>query len=508
MAVSTAALLAPPLPITDGGGADLGARDAGPGPGLGLGLGPGRGLDGGSPADLGTAPDGGQVKAAAPAPTATPPAAHAAPVKTTESREFVIRALLGLLVLLVLAFLGGHPKVQSWERALGVSQVITAGFPFVLLGLLAGSSRVGVLNDKVLDFIDPLLRFGLGWIGLTIGFRIDGRLLFRSQKVTRLLTARVSLSFLCIVASSAVVLLEASGFTRQSLFGLTFLRDAVILGSAGALTSLFTPQLLSASGCDNESIRTVGRLVRLQELVGVIGLLFVAAYFRPSGGHVLWVLPGSAWLLLTLGLGTAVGLLMYAVLQRDPTNVGEAMVLLLGSVAFSGGMAASLRLSPVVVCFVAGTLLANFPGEYKQRVRDTLRRLERPIYLLFLLVVGAQWQVSDRRGWLLMGVFVLARLLGNWLGTRVALRAMHVPLALPAQRALSISPMGALSIAIVVNAQLLYPESISSALVTAIVGGAIATEIIVQLLTRLTGSNGAPSPPPEPTAPKTVGGEP
>ena len=66
----------------------------------------------------------------------------------------------------------------------------------------------------------------------------------------------------------------------------------------------------------------------------------------------------------------------------------------------------------------------------------------------------------------------------------MALKAAHVPLAVAAQRALSISPMGALSIAIVVNAKILYPSANSSALVTAIVGGAIATELIVQLLTR------------------------
>ena len=233
-------------------------------------------------------------------------------------RALVIRTLLGLLALLGLTYLGGHPIVRLWERRLGISQVITAGFPFVLLGLAAGSSKIGVLSEKVLEMIDPVLSMSLGWIGLIIGFRFEASVLASSQKIARLLTTRVLLSSLCIVTSTAVVLLGVSGFTLQAVLSLEFLRDALILGSAGALMSLITPQLLAARGCDDESIRTIGKLVRLQELMGIIGLLFIAAYFRPESGTITWVLPGTAWLLLTLGLGTGVGIVMYAVLAaRD-----------------------------------------------------------------------------------------------------------------------------------------------------------------------------------------------
>jgi hypothetical protein len=78
-------------------------------------------------------------RAAAPdAPVAMPDKPVApVPVAHTASATEVVKAILGLLVILVLAYLAGHPRVQEIEEMLGISQVVTAGFPFVLLGLIA-----------------------------------------------------------------------------------------------------------------------------------------------------------------------------------------------------------------------------------------------------------------------------------------------------------------------------------------------------------------------------------
>lgn len=53
---------------------------------------------------------------------------------TTENTLFAIKIIAGLVVLVVLAYLGGHRKVVKFQERLGVCGVITAGFPFVALG--------------------------------------------------------------------------------------------------------------------------------------------------------------------------------------------------------------------------------------------------------------------------------------------------------------------------------------------------------------------------------------
>ena len=147
-------------------------------------------------------------------------------------------------------------------------------------------------------------------------------------------------------------------------------------------------------------------------------------------------------------------------------------------------MASFLRISPLVVCFIVGLILVNLPGTSKDQIREVLEHMERPIYLLFLLVAGSLWDVTTWQGWALMFLFVPARLFGKWLAVRACRNKVPNGLSLEEQHSLIFSPMGALSIAIVVNAQDLYFGSAISWMVTAVIGGAIVTEMIVQIATR------------------------
>lgn len=402
------------------------------------------------------------------------------PIRREDRSAVVIGTLLGLLALIALAYLGGHPRVQELERRLGVSQVITAGFPFVLLGLVARHPRVGLLSDALLSDLSPLLRIGLGCIGFTAGFRFSAQ--FRAgaaPEAIRLTTWVTAVPFTLVASVSGAALLTMSGeLGGAALRDPVFIRDALILGTAGAMTAKTSGELFGA----DDVARLLGRVLRLEELAGIIGLAVVASYFRPQVG-VSWQLPGTAWLLLTIGLGATLGLIAYLVFKR-PQQGPEFVVLTLGSIGFGAGMAGYLRLSPVVVAFIAGTCVALLPSQHKDRIRTALRRLERPIYLLSLIVIGALWQVDDWRGWALVPVFTGARFLGKWLGALGGERYSGATLSAEERRALAVSPMGALAIAIVVNAQLLYPGGSISPIVAAVIGGAILTEITVQLASR------------------------
>lgn len=409
--------------------------------------------------------------------------AELAPVPPGERRGVIIKTILGLVALLALSYLGGHPRVREWEGALGISQIITAGFPFVALGLAARAPSVGILSDEVLAHLAPLLRFGLGWIGFALGFRFNVRLLdFLPRGAASVVVLGTALPFAAIGIASGLVLGGAGLVTGAPFASPAFLRDALILGTAGAMTAETAVRSLARSAAATAGSLT--RIVRLEELAGVLGLALVVAYFRPeAAGALPWPLPGTAWLFLSLGMGATMGFVIYAVL-RLPATGAESILLLLGSVLFAAGMGSSLRLSPVVVCFVAGVLLANFPGAYKRQVREVLARIERPVYFLFLVIVGALWQPGEARGWLLVPVFVGARFLGKWLGAHLSWREGHLALAAEERRALVFAPMGALPVAIVVNAQLLYPGGSIPSIVTAVIGGAVLTELLVQIATR------------------------
>src|SRR5690606_16234037 len=126
------------------------------------------------------------------------------------------RALLGLLGLLVLAYVANHPRVRRLEDWLGLRSAITAGFPFVALGLLARHPAVGVLTDDVLVALTPLIDFGLGWIGFLVGYHLDLRAVDRLPRGTALVIALDTAIPLVAIGIFSGVALIVLGFTWRS----------------------------------------------------------------------------------------------------------------------------------------------------------------------------------------------------------------------------------------------------------------------------------------------------
>jgi hypothetical protein len=411
-----------------------------------------------------------------PSPSLNAPTDHLKPADPPISTGDAIKAILGLVVLLTLAYLGGHPLVVRLEQRLRITQVMTAGFPFVIFGLIAHIDGVDILSDRILDQVSPILPLGLGWIGFTVGFRFDIR------RLENLPAGMGTALILTTLLPFAAIVLAASllfGLTR-GLSDASFLRDALLLATAGAMTARTVPGLLSSRGAAPHVVDRVSRIIQLEEVVAFVGLILVAAFFRTDELQAGWHLPSVGWVFVTLGIGTTLGGLVYTLLRiiSGPT---ETLVVMLGSIAFAAGMASSLRLSPIVVCFLAGALVTNLAGPWKAQVDSALARLERPIYLVFLVIAGTLWRVDEWESWVLMLLFVTSRLLVRFVGVRLFTGQHPDALSPVEQRNLAASPMGALSVAIVVNALELYSGETLPWIVNAIIGGAILTEVVVQV---------------------------
>ncbi len=407
-----------------------------------------------------------------PSTTTQPRPPPPAPISTGDA----IKAILGLVLLLTLAYLGGHPLVVRLEQRLRISQVMTAGFPFVIFGLIAHMDGVDILSDRILAQVSPILPLGLGWIGFTIGFRFDLR---RLENLPEGMGTALVLTTLLPFAAIAVAASLLFGLTR-GLSDTNFLRDALLLATAGAMTARTVPGLLSSRGAEPAIVDRVSRIIQLEEVVAFIGLILLAAFFRTDELHAGWHLPSVGWVFVTLGIGTTLGGLVFALL-RTISGTTETIVVMLGSIAFAAGMASYLKLSPIVVCFLAGALVTNLAGPWKSQVGTALARLERPIYLIFLVIAGTIWRVDAWESWALMFLFVASRLLVRFLGVRLFAGSYPDALSPVEQRNLAASPMGALSVAIVVNAHQLYSGDTLPWIVNAIIGGAILTEVAVQL---------------------------
>lgn len=409
---------------------------------------------------------------------------------TFESTVIAIKVVAGLLALLALAYLGGNKRVVRFQERLGLGGAITAGFAFVGLGLFARQPWVGILTDDVLARLQPVLAFGLGWLGFSIGAQVDIRVLDRTPKGTAyLIFVETMLPFLVVALACGATML---GFGRSWNDPYVW-RDVILLGAAAAMSS---PQRFR--GFANRAWRK-GRPVehllgQLDELAGVIVLLFITAIFREVPGET-WHLPSTAWLFMSLGIGLSVGTLIFAMV-RVPVSNAEFLAVVLGGIAFASGIATYLRLSPTVVCFLAGILVTNFPNEQRGDVFKILNHLERPVRLLFLIIAGALWSVGDWRGWVLVPILVAARIAGKWLGitaTRVAV-AGAMPATFTQNRQLVV-PLSSLSMALVIGVDALQEGRSLPWVLTAVIGGALVTELLVQRTAPTLPSGGPDDPP-------------
>lgn len=399
---------------------------------------------------------------------------HDSTEDTKDNTLFAIKVIAGLIILMVLAYLGGHRSVVRFQERLGIGGVITAGFPYVALGALAAHPDIAILNDDVLGRLRPVLHFGLGWLGFIIGAQLDIRVLDRVPKGTAYLILVEALGPFAITATGCGIVMIAFGMDIQDP---STWRDIILLGTAAAMTA---PRKFRgfANRTWHEGRGVDVLLGQLDEIVGVIGLTFITAYFREDATGT-WQLPDTAWIFVSLGLGVAIGVLIFAMI-RVPTSNAEFLAVVLGGIAFASGLAGYLRLSPIAICFIAGVLVTNFPNDQRDSVFKILHHLERPVHLMFLMIAGAMWNLTDWRGWVLVPLFVAGRVLGKWSGVVAAKTAVgqYLPSNFADQRNW-VTPLSGLSIALVVSVQSLYRDEGFSWIVTAVIGGSILSEFLV-----------------------------
>ncbi len=440
----------------------------------------------------------------------------------------LVRIVLGLIVLFALAILAGTSFVRRLERRAGVAMFIATGMPFLALGVIARLPSVGILSDALVRDLRPLLEFGLGWIGFRVGMEFDVREFDRLPSgSTRLLTSESATTF--VLAGGACILVF--GLSASHLSGGGFVRDGLILGACAAVSAPSGARLLEAVGAiDRRASRLIRKVALLGGIAPIVVIGLVHALFRPVQA-ARWLLPPLGWVFIEIGMGAVIGGLAIT-LERATRNINEEVALTIGVIAFASGMAGYLGLSPLAVGCVAGIVMANvMSGPDAGPLAARLRTLERPIYLIFFAVSGALWDVRSFAGWLVVPVYAGARILGKFLGARGALiaerRAVASEMAeaaaaatfFPTTRArvlsdpeislsveaprpvrdshpvlealqspmrvgIALMPTSAVSIAVIVSANLAYPRSIPGYFVTIVIAGAVISEVLFQVAVR------------------------
>jgi Kef-type K+ transport system membrane component KefB len=192
--------------------------------------------------------------------------------------------------------------------------------------------------------------------------------------------------------------------------------------------------------------------------------------------------PGLQWFALSLVIGGTAGFLLH-LLTRVRCSDEELLIFVLGMAVFSGGIALSFKLSPLFVNTLMGLVVANLPGS-RNRIFNLLARVEKPFYVVFLILAGAIWRPASPWGLplaiLYLGLRLIGKVSGGCLAARIAPASTRPPLTV----GLGLISQGGIAIAMVMNYYQLSSAAVTDAVVTTVLIAVILNELASPFLAR------------------------
>jgi len=379
-----------------------------------------------------------------------------------------VQALLVFLSIAALSLLASSRALDP-GRFPALARLAASGFLFVLLGILLGPSVSGLLTDRNVEALRPVTALGLGTAGVLLGLNLEPRLV-------RLLPRPVYLSGMAHSGTAfffvALPLLVPLIFTSaRGLIGAV--GAAAMLGAAASLSSGHSAVLAYRAGrLDRARGLGVALLTMLDDALG-LGVLTLALILGAASN----VGEGLGLVCLALLLGVMCGALL-AFLTHSLKDLAELTTVTLGGVALVGGAAAYLRVSPLLAGVACGATLAVVGGRVAERVARALGRVERPVFLVLVFLVGCAVHARDYWAWVLMPAFVGLRFLGKMVGGRLAGRLAQGSLVLPPRLGYALIAQGGLALCLVAEYSMLVPGVLARRVLDVVVMGAVVNELL------------------------------
>jgi hypothetical protein len=342
-----------------------------------------------------------------------------------------LKTIAGIFFLAVLA-LAGHRKTFVKIDPFGAGRFFfLTGTEFLLVGYLLGDSFLGILDAHTLQRVRPILILGLGWIGLLSGIQLEWKALRRFGWASYLRVLLYGCSVFLLVSVGLYALFRVRFPSDPHIGPAVVVLAVTALCTAHASIALWMQQV-------SKPKRPLGHTLQfVSSITGVIAIilfgLFAGFYHPAEGGFGPLLLPLEKFV-FSLLLGFLMGLLLLMLFR---TRLGEEdkVLIVIGLVLFGGGMTYLLGISPLLVHLVAGAVLANFSLKSEETFQ-LLMRIERPLYLIFLMIAGAYLRIGGPLVLLLAGAYVLIRALSQGVSGAVFLGRVFQDAEHPRTRAL------------------------------------------------------------------------
>ena len=339
-----------------------------------------------------------------------------------------------------------------------------------LLGVVLGPLS-GVLDADARRALSPVAALAAGWVAFALGGRYDRRALERMAPRLVLLALAQAVVVTLGVAALAIGLGRLVPALKEAWQ--PTVPAALALGAIAAVSGPTSVELVAERlGLSPGRMGAVRRLAALDSLFGFL-IFTLALALAPPGGSA-GNLGAVLGVLLAVGGGVLVGMLFLALTRREQ-DLDRLAVILVAAVLLAAGLGYAARLSPLLVCAVAGAFVMN-RTTHRQEILQVIENWQNPLAAVLLILAGAHLWLPTL--WLLPAAVALAagRLALKWGAVRV------VPLRgdLPGDAGLATAPQGTLAVALGLG----YAVALAERSATA-AGGFLATVLFAVALAQL-----------------------
>jgi hypothetical protein len=368
-----------------------------------------------------------------------------------------MNAIYAFGLLILLAFLGSRFIVR--RRSLSpFHYMFLSGLIYIFLGMYLGKMGLNILSPQILDGLAPLLSLGLGWIGFLFGFQFERKYLRRfSNKYIGLSFLKSSFVFFLV---SVVIFFI---IRRLDLEQPHFLLYGIAL-AFGLLATINSPTLLNAASFALSSKGDYFYLARFLTSVsgfwGILGLALIFSFWNFPFFDSQIIPKGAILFLISTMVPIILGYLFHLLTKKRPSEQ-DTLVYLLGFTFFVSGAAFYFNLSPLYVSMVMGITYSNLT-KIQEKLYPLLLSVEKPLYIVFLILIGAIWEFKfDINIALLILSFLCLRILGYVLPMRLYKLALRFPFPLPYLFGFSFLSFGGIGVAFAVSVKLAYATELT-----------------------------------------------
>lgn len=280
---------------------------------------------------------------------------------------------------------------------------------FILVGIFIGPSLLNLINPQLIKSSGLISNVALGIIAFSLGETF----LFRSFKEIGKPVIYISLIAAllpCLLVTVSFYYLLEQPLSVAILFG------AISSATAPAATLMVIREYKARGSLTNTLLGVVAIDDAWCLIVFALSFAFSKDIIRGEefkGFHAIYPFIRDMFLVVILG---GLSALLCNVISRYIKLKSDLLIYILGFLLLNTGLALHFHLSLLLTNIVFGAVLINI-STTSFKFFDLLKSVDAPLYLLFFILAGANFEIHFLRGVLLTGiVFIVFRSLGKILG--------------------------------------------------------------------------------------------